>query len=1016
MRILLCHERFLFRFGADRVLILLGKGLTERGHTVSIMANRYDRPIVEQFAARIVDVPELSGRYYYLNEDTVEWLRMAWESLFDGRTRPDAVIVGGWPFFAAIPFFRSVCQKVVFVDFGAVPIEGYDGGALLTQQKLRQLRSEYLPQATRIVAISDFIRNTQSVVDSAAAVPAQTFLLGADHVENGLWASAQVQGGKAGQALATVAGLKAAGRKAILALGRWEPGCYKNSQDALELLRAVREQVPNAVLAMLAPAGVEIPSDLKGAAVPLGFPDDAELAEVMRECDLGVSLSRWEGFNLPLAEMQWLDRPALAFDLAAHPEVILHPWFLCSDLAAMAGKAVAILSGTGPSREIRPQALERFRQRFRWSRMVEEYQQLLTGPHSRVHLVMDVSNSARDPANSGVIRVTRRFGGALQRREDPLFVVWQSDVGRYVLPTREEFAQLGQFHGPSLSSEARLSASASERVDLEQALEQLGRRDPWMIFSETMVEERFRQIRSYVRKLNLHTAAIFYDAIPVLRPDLCNQETRANHRNYMTGLAECDVVAPISHYSAQCLREFWDEQGIAGCAIQADVLPGEFGGSSRVVSPPADSGVVRMLCVSTLEPRKNHRRLVEACLSLKQSHPRLLWKLTLVGNKYQGAFEIANWIQQVSRQHPEIEWLGIVDDETLRRLYGEAAFTIYPSVMEGFGLPIVESIWHGRPCLCSRDGVMGELAREGGCWTVNVENVPALSEAIATLAQDRQLRRRLFDEAAARELKTWDGYAEEFLAILSATAPPVRPAAVPPAGRVPAVDRPVPWTDVLQPSCILKNWQMHDGERLALLALLAQHKPHCSIEIGTFYGGCLSLMAQFSDMVFSVDIGPEVFHRVRPIPNVTLLTGDSAEVLPVLFRELTVAGIAVDFILIDGDHSQKGLKRDIRVVLEYVPLKPLFVVVLNSFNPECRQAIVESAWGESPYCHWVELDLAPGRPVDNNEPAKGELWGGLAVAYLQPSRRKGALVVNRTAESLFRAMAADFEATRFRVP
>jgi len=1019
MRILICHERFLFRFGADRVLILLGKGLAERGYTVSIMANRYDRPILEQFAARIVDVPEPPGRYFYLNEDTVDWLRTAWESLFDDRTRPDVILVGGWPFYAAIPFFRSVCPEVIYVDCGAVPLEGYEGGALRTQQKLRQLRAEFLPQVSRIVVNSDFTRKTQSVVDSGGAVPAQTILLGADHVENSLWASAHVRGAEpSGQALAVVDGLKAAGRKVILSLGRWETGCYKNSEEALALLRAVREQIPYAVLAILAPADVEIPSDLREAVHLLGFPDDTELAEIMRKSDLGVSLSRWEGFNLPLAEMQWLNRPALAYDLAAHPEVILHPRFLCSDFGDMVGKSVAILSGRGLSGEIHAEALLRFRHRFRWSRMIEEFQQLLTGrSDSRIHLVIDVSNSTKDPANSGVIRVTRRFGRALQRCEDPLFVVWQAGANRYVLPTREEFAQLGQFNGPLLSSQKRLSPSASERVDLEQAFDRFGRRDPWLISTETMTELRFQQIRHYVRRLDLRAAAIFHDAIPVLRPDLCNEEMRANHLGYMTGLAECDVVVPISRYSAQCLRDSWNAQGITGCMIRADVLPGEFGGSIRTTSPSPDTNVVQILCVSTLEPRKNHRRLVEACLSVDESHPNLRWKLTLVGNKYQGAFEIADWIQEVSRHHPEVQWFGIVDDDTLRRLYQEAAFTVYPSVIEGFGMPILESIWFGRPCICSHDGVMGELAREGGCLTADVEDVRALAEAIATLAEDRQLRHRLSGEAAARKLKTWDDYGEEFMGILSATPPPVHPtvsAAPLPSGGGPAPHRPVPWTDILYSSCILQNWQMHDGERLALLGLLARHKPHCSIEVGTFLGGSLSLIAQFSDLVFSIDSDPAVVRRVPPIPNVTFLTGDSADVLPALFRELTAAHIAVDFILLDGDNSQAATKRDIGLVLQYVPLKPLFVVMHDSFNPECRQAILDSAWADSPYCHWVELDLVPGRAADYDGPIKGELWGGLAAAYFQPTPRDGPLSFNRTADSTFRTMAENFQAKKSR--
>ena len=57
MNILICNERFLFRFGADRVLILLGKGLKDLGHTVSIMGNRYDPEVVKAFASERIDIP-----------------------------------------------------------------------------------------------------------------------------------------------------------------------------------------------------------------------------------------------------------------------------------------------------------------------------------------------------------------------------------------------------------------------------------------------------------------------------------------------------------------------------------------------------------------------------------------------------------------------------------------------------------------------------------------------------------------------------------------------------------------------------------------------------------------------------------------------------------------------------------------------------------------------------------------------------------------------------------------------
>tara|TARA_R110002072_G_scaffold128466_2_gene266175 strand:- start:180 stop:467 length:288 start_codon:yes stop_codon:yes gene_type:complete len=79
-------------------------------------------------------------------------------------------------------------------------------------------------------------------------------------------------------------------------------------------------------------------------------------------------------------------------------------------------------------------------------------------------------------------------------------------------------------------------------------------------------------------------------------------------------------------------------------------------------------------------------------------------------------------------------------------------------MIEGYGLPIVESIWHARPCLCANEGVMSELAELGGCVTANVRDSTALSEALQTLACDAQLRLKLSREAAQRPLSTWQDY------------------------------------------------------------------------------------------------------------------------------------------------------------------------------------------------------------------------------------------------------------------
>src|ERR1700730_2917621 len=89
--------------------------------------------------------------------------------------------------------------------------------------------------------------------------------------------------------------------------------------------------------------------------------------------------------------------------------------------------------------------------------------------------------------------------------------------------------------------------------------------------------------------------------------------------------------------------------------------------------------------------------------------------------------------------------------------------------MEGFVLPIAESLWHGKPCICGGNGALGEVAREGGCLIVDQTKTAALADGIKVLLKDRQLYLRLSDEARAREFRSWSDYVDKFLAHLDLT-------------------------------------------------------------------------------------------------------------------------------------------------------------------------------------------------------------------------------------------------------
>jgi glycosyltransferase involved in cell wall biosynthesis len=278
----------------------------------------------------------------------------------------------------------------------------------------------------------------------------------------------------------------------------------------------------------------------------------------------------------------------------------------------------------------------------------------------------------------------------------------------------------------------------------------------WMLMPELMDAETMDGMFEWARRHGLRVAAIFHDAIPWLRPDLTERDA-LRHARYMTQLAMADAVMAVSHFSEKCLRDFWNERCITGRRLLTCELPAEIPGQPRVrETQPLRDGPARILCTSTLEPRKNHRALIEA---FTLANPDA--ELHLAGGKFDASPEIADLVADAARRDPRIRWHGSLPGDAVRRLYEECDFTVYPSFLEGFGLPVMESLWFARPCVCASFGVMAENAAGGGCITVDVNDPARLAGAITRLVRDISLREKLAREAASRPLRTWREYAEQ---------------------------------------------------------------------------------------------------------------------------------------------------------------------------------------------------------------------------------------------------------------
>jgi len=193
-------------------------------------------------------------------------------------------------------------------------------------------------------------------------------------------------------------------------------------------------------------------------------------------------------------------------------------------------------------------------------------------------------------------------------------------------------------------------------------------------------------------------------------------------------------------------------------------------------------------------------------------------------------------------------------------------------------------------------------------------------------------------------------------------------------------------------------WNMENGERMAMIAMLSSLKPACSIEIGTREGGSLVAIAEHSGKVFTLDLDPKCQEAAGCFPNVELVVGLSQETLPGVIRKIEQQDLSLEFVLIDGDHSEDGVRGDIECLLNYKPKRPCYILMHDSFNPFCREGMASAAWESSPYVQSVDLDFIQGRLYPPGGTFQGmdvgaQMWQGLGLAVMRPEERVGPLMI-----------------------
>lgn len=283
--------------------------------------------------------------------------------------------------------------------------------------------------------------------------------------------------------------------------------------------------------------------------------------------------------------------------------------------------------------------------------------------------------------------------------------------------------------------------------------------DDWFLTAELFSESERPGMWNWLRQRSCRTAAIFHDAIPLRFPQITWPQSVARHPEYMKMLASFDRVFAVSESSRQELEGFWRWQGVAVrartsvIALGADAMR-----SARVTVPPAPTRQL-LLCLGIIEPRKNQAFLLEVCEDLWSEG--LDFDLALVGrlNPHFGP-PIEARIRQVARRHPGVRYLRAADDAAVKALFQRATALVFPTIAEGCGLPLLEALWQGVPCVCSDLPVLRENADAGGCVTVAPNDRAAWGTALRRMLTDTNYRAQYAAEAVARPLPTWRAAAD----------------------------------------------------------------------------------------------------------------------------------------------------------------------------------------------------------------------------------------------------------------
>ena len=350
---------------------------------------------------------------------------------------------------------------------------------------------------------------------------------------------------------------------------------------------------------------------------------------------------------------------------------------------------------------------------------------------------------------TGIGRLVARLVEALTRlRQVRLVTTIQAEMARNLKLTTAflcgQEITLNPGDAPSADSDVATWARKILRLPRRRHDLDISRRHPGLYTMLRPPERHFR------REL-----CLLYDFTPSVMPWSHTGDTRRSFGIFFTrSIGLCDKAVAISESTRA-------DAGWLSILPPEDVIVGYPGPSLCVSQHAHPDTVVRrdnvILVVSTLEPRKNGEFLFDWFLETEALNPGTeLWWVGPPG-------WLCDRFKLMRRRGKgrQIKFLGMISDRRLCEAYRQATFTIYPSLYEGFGFPVLDSLWHGTPVLSGFNSSLQEFAGEG-VFFFDAHDPLSLDAAYSRMIAARPV---VIDREMLRDRFCWDALAQKVVSL-----------------------------------------------------------------------------------------------------------------------------------------------------------------------------------------------------------------------------------------------------------